>query len=203
MYAVFPRFRLRVNLFALPAFALMLWLEGGLPAALLLLAALLHELGHLAALRLYGIPVRRVDLEPMGARIVYDDALCPLRASAWVAAAGALVNLIVCIAVSLLLALGFFGAFPLPLLFFALANGFLALLNLLPWETLDGGKLLLSLLLLRLPPERSGDAERICHTVSRVAALVLFALLLALSAAAAFPLWTLLLSAVLLAQALK
>ena len=203
MYAVFPRLHLRVNLFALPAFALMLWLEGGLPAALLLFAALLHELGHFAALRLYGIPVRRVDLEPMGARIVYDDALCPLRATAWIAVSGALVNLLVCIAVSLFLAFGFSGASQIPRLFFALANGFLALLNLLPWETLDGGRLLLSLLLLRLPPERSGDAERICHTVSRLAALLLFALLLALSAAASFPLWTLLLSAVLLAQAVR
>lgn len=203
MYVVFPRLHLRVNLFALPAFALMFWLEGGLPAALLLSAALLHELGHLAALRLYGIPVRRVDLEPMGARIVYDDALCPLGASAWIAAAGALVNLFVCIAVSLFLALAGDGAHQLPLLFFALANGFLALLNLLPWETLDGGKLLLDLLLLRLPPERSGDAERICHIVSRAAAFLLFALLLALSAAASFPLWTLLLSAVLLAQAVR
>ena len=203
MYAVFPRLRLRVNLFALPAFALMLWLEGGLPAALLLLAALLHELGHFAALRVYDIPVRRVDLEPMGARILYDDALCPLRASAWIAVAGALVNLAVCLCLSLFLVLGLFGAFQLPLLFFALANGFLALLNLLPWETLDGGKLLLALLLLRLPPERSCDAERICRTVSRLAAFLLLALLLALSAAASFPLWTLLLSAVLLAQAVK
>lgn len=203
MYAVFPRLRLRVNLFALPAFALMFWLEGVLPAALLLFAALLHELGHFAALRIYGIPVRRVDLEPMGARIVYDDALCPLRASAWIAAGGALINLFVCAAVSLVLVFGFFAAYRLPLLFFALANGFLALLNLLPWETLDGGRLLLSLLLLRLPPERSGDAERICHTVSRVAAFLLFALLFALSAAASFPLWTLLLSAVLLVHAVK
>lgn len=203
MYVVFPRLHLRMNLLALPAFALMFWLEGGLPAALLLLAALFHEFGHFAALRVYGIPVRRVDLEPMGAQIVYDDALCPLRASAWIAVSGALVNLVVCATVSLLLALGFFGTYRLPLLFFALANGFLALLNLLPWETLDGGKLLLSVLLLRLPPERSGDAERICQTVSRAAVFLLFALLLALSAAASFPLWTLLLSAVLLAQAVK
>ena len=201
MYVIFPRLRLRVNLLALPALALMLCLEGALPAALLLSAALLHELGHFAALRHYGVQVRRVDLEPMGARIVYDDALCPLCASAWIAAAGALVNLLVFACVLPLLACSLFAVYRLPLLFFALANGFLALLNLLPWETLDGGQLLLSLLLLRLPPERSGDAERICRTVSRLAALLLLALLLALSAAASFPLWTLLLSAVLLAQA--
>lgn len=203
MYAVFPRLRLRVNLFALPAFALMLWLEGTLPAALLLLAALLHELGHIAALCAWNVPVRRVDLEPMGARIVYDDVLCPLRASAWIAFAGAGVNLFVCALVSLSLALGFFNAYQLTLLFFALANGFLALLNLLPWETLDGGKLLLSFLLLRFPPERAASAERICRTAGRVSIVLLFALLIALTVAASFPLWTLLLSAVLLAQAVR
>lgn len=203
MYAVFPRLRLRVNLFALPAFALMFWLEGGVPASLLLFAALLHELGHVLALRVYGVPIRRVDLEPMGAQIVYDDALCPLRASAWIAAAGALFNLLVCAAVSALLALGFLAAYRLPLLFFALANGFLALLNLLPWESLDGGKLLLAVMLFHMPPERADAAERICHTVSRAAAFLLFVLLLALSFAAAFPLWTLLLSALLLSQALR
>lgn len=203
MYAIFPRLHLRVNLFALPALALMLWLEGVLPAALLLLAALLHEIGHLAALRVWNVPVRRVDLEPMGARIVYDDALCPLRASAWIAFAGAGVNLLVCAGASALLAAGLFAEHSLPLLFFALANGFLALLNLLPWEALDGGKLLLSLLLLRLPPERVASAERICRAVGRVSALLLFSLLLVLSAVAAFPLWTLLLSAILLVQAVR
>lgn len=203
MYAVFPRLRLRVNLFALPALALLLWLEGTLPAALLLFAALLHELGHVAALCMYHVPVRRVDLEPMGARIIYDDALCPLPASAWIAFAGAGVNLLACATLSMLLAVGLFAAHRLPLLFFALANGFLALLNLLPWESLDGGRLLLSLLLLRFPPERTADAERICRIVGRVAAFLLFVLLIALSAAAAFPLWSLLLSAVLLVQAIR
>lgn len=203
MYAVFPRLRLRVNLFALPALALLFWLEGALPAALLLLAALLHELGHLAALRMYHVPVRRVDLEPMGARIVYDDALCPLRVSAWVAFAGAGVNLLVCGTVSSLLAVGLFAEYRLPLLFFSLANGFLALLNLLPWQSLDGGKLLLSLLLLRFSPERMATAERICRTVGRAVTFLLFSLLIALSAAAAFPLWTFLLSAVLLVQAIR
>ncbi len=197
MYAVFPRLRLRVNLFALPAFALLFLLEGVLPASLLLLASLLHECGHLAALRVFRVPLRRVDVEPLGANLVYDDALCPLRASAWIAFSGAFANLL-----TVLFCLPFLWFVPqnLPLAFFALANAFLAFLNLLPWSCLDGGRLLLDLLLLRAPPDRAPEVDRACRVVSRVSAFLLFAVLLYLSVLSAFPLWALLLSALLLAQ---
>ena len=82
------------------------------------------------------------------------------------------------------------------LLFFILANGFLAFLNLLPWQALDGGKLLSCILSRHLPTEA---AETTCRIVSRVTAMLLAALLLAMGRAAEFPLWYLLLSAILLA----
>ncbi len=197
MYAVFPRLRLRVNLFALPAIVLLFLLEGPLPASLLLLAALLHECGHLVALRIFHVPLRRVDIEPLGANLVYDDALCPLRASAWIAFSGALANLL-----AVLCCLPFLYFFPqnLPLAFFALANAFLAFLNLLPWSCLDGGRLLLDLLLLCTPPDRASDVDRFCRIVSCVSAVLLFTVLLFLAVCSAFPLWALLLFALLLAQ---
>ena len=190
MYAVFPRLKLRVNLFALPAFFLTLYLEGPLPTLLLLAAALLHEGGHFLALKASAVPVRRVDLNPMGAVILYDDSLCSLTASGWIAFAGAGANL-----TALLICLPWALKSPY-LLFFALANGFLAFLNLLPWQALDGGKLLFSILCRRLPTEM---AETTCRIVSRVTAMLLAALLLAIGRAAEFPLWYLLLSAILLA----
>ncbi|MBR5264652.1 MAG: hypothetical protein IKV50_08170, partial [Clostridia bacterium] len=88
MYAVFPRIKLRVNLFALPALLMTLYLEGLLAGGLLLLAALLHEGGHLLAIRKMRLPIRRVDMMPMGALILYDDSLCSLGGSAWIAFAG-------------------------------------------------------------------------------------------------------------------
>jgi len=190
MYAVFPRLKLRVNLFALPAFFLTLYLEGPLPTLLLLAAALLHEGGHFLALKASAVPVRRVDLNPMGAVILYDDSLCSLTASGWIAFAGAGANLTA-------LLICFPWALKSPyLLFFALANGFLAFLNLLPWQALDGGKLLSCILCRRLPTEA---AETTCRIVSRVTAMLLAALLLVIGTAAEFPLWYLLLSAILLA----
>ncbi len=189
MYAVFPRIRLRVNLFALPAFFLTLYLEGLLPTLLLLLAALLHEGGHLLAMKRYGVPVRRVDINPMGALITYDDSLCSAKASGWIAFAGAGANL-----AALIVCLPWALKSPYTL-FFALVNGFLALLNLLPWEALDGGKLLFCLLS-RLLSENA--AASVCKAVSRVTSVLLGGLMLAVGLQAEFPMWYLLLSALLL-----
>ncbi len=193
MYAIFPRWHLRVHLFALPIAALVIWLEGLLPAALLVAAALLHEMGHLLAIRLSGVPVRRVDIEPMGALIVYDDSVCPLNVSMRIAFAGAGMNLLIA-AVTLPFALH-----RVPLLFFALANICLAVLNLLPWEKLDGGRLLLNWLLTKYEPDK---CERICERVSRVSLLLVLTLLLSIGTVSAFPLWNVLLTALLLASAL-
>lgn len=193
MYAVFPGRKLRVNLLSLPALLLTVRLEGLLPAVLLFTAALLHEAGHFAAMRAFGVPVMRMDIEPMGALIAYDDSFCPLSASAWIAFSGAGANLL-----TMLLCLPF--ASSVYVLFFALANGFLALLNLLPWEKLDGGKLLLCILLSRFSPDRS---ERICRVCSRVSLFGMALFLLAVGLHSSFPLWHLLLSAVLLAQTFR
>lgn len=200
LYAVFPRQKLRVNLLALPAFLLTVWLEGALPAMLLFLAVLLHEAGHAAALCAFRVPVRRVDIQPMGALIVYDETVCSLRATAWIAFSGAGVNLLLCIlsvSVARLLLPAEVGVY---LLFFGFVNGGLALLNLWPWEKLDGGKLLFSLLLRRYSPDR---CEAICRTVSRVSAILLGLFFFWLAMQNAFPLWSLLLAAVLLAQAFR
>ena len=190
MYLVLVRLHLRVHLLALPAMLMIFWLEGFAPAALLFLAALLHECGHLAALRVCGIPVRRIDILPMGAVIAYDDSLCPHSQTAWIAFAGAGANLL-----ALLVCLPF--AQNLYTLFFVLANAALAVTNLLPIEMLDGGTVLRSVLLSRY---EIASAERICRNVSRLSLTLLAMLLLALGLHSAFPLWYLLLSLVMLAQ---
>ncbi len=194
MYAVFPRCRLRVNLLALPAFLMMLYLEGLLPTALLLAAALLHEGGHFLAIRHVGAPIRRVDLLPMGGLIVYDESKCSSMECALVAASGAGANL-----VALLCCLPFAGLSPY-LLFLTLANGFLAFVNLLPWEALDGGKLLFCLLLFRTDPLK---AEQICKWVSRASGFLLALFFALLGLASSFPLWHLLLSVMLLITAFR
>lgn len=69
----------------------------------MLAAALLHECGHLAAIRLAGAPVLRVDVDVLSACIVYADARVPPRTEVCIALSGPLFNLLGALAGSLLL----------------------------------------------------------------------------------------------------
>ena len=190
MYLVFPRIAVRLHVLTVPAVCMLFWLEGTYAAALLLLAAFVHECGHLAALRAFGIVVKRIDVLPMGAVIAYDDSLCPHSQTAWIAFAGAGANLLA-------------GAVCLPFLhslyamYFFAVNLALAITNLTPIETLDGGTMLRSLLMLG---DHADRAEQLCRTVSRVSLLLLAAALIWLGMYSSFPIWHLLLSAVMLMQ---
>ena len=194
MYAVFPRYRLRVSLLALPSFFMMLYLEGLLPTALLLLAALLHEGGHYLAIRRENAPLRRVDILPMGGLMVYDQTTVSSKGCALISAAGPMANLF-----AMAICLPFLHTSPY-VLFFALANAFLAFLNLLPWEALDGGSILFHLLLGGMD---APCAEQVCKRISGVTSVLLAFLFLLLGLYSAFPLWHLLLSAMLLVTAFR
>lgn len=118
-------------------------------AVTVLVAALLHELGHIAAAWGWGVPLRGMRLDLFGARMELGGRI-PYRAELAVAAGGPLVSLL---AASLAFPLGrvWGGAY----LFAAVSLG-LGMLNLLPVRGLDGGRMLscgLSLLL----DERAAD----------------------------------------------
>jgi stage IV sporulation protein FB len=112
-------------------------------------AALLHELGHIAAAWGWGIPIKALRLDLFGARMELWG-LIPYRAELAVAAGGPLVSLL---AVSFALSLGGHraGAY----LFAAVSLG-LGGLNLLPVRGLDGGRMLFCLLAMLLG-ERAAD----------------------------------------------
>ena len=96
-----------------------------------LLAATLHEAGHLAALLILKIPVTGLELRAGGA--VIRAVLPGGRREALALAAGPCVNL--------LLAALFWRLWPL----FGLCNLALGLVNLLPFPQRDGGRLLQAL----------------------------------------------------------
>lgn len=98
-----------------------------------MLAALLHEVGHLFAIRISGGSVKRVDIMPLGARIVTSGTLSH-KSDIAIYLSGPLVNLAV---FALVFAPAYFFRLPYPL-YFALANLFLAFVNLLPLAGNDG-----------------------------------------------------------------
>ena len=140
-------------------------------------AMICHELGHLAALAVSGIPVRRLRLEMGGA--VLETAPMDYRRELLCALAGPAVNL-------LLLPLG--RRFPV----FAVLSLCLALFNLLPVMPLDGGRALRAGLLLRLPADR---ADRILRHITWACAGLLAAGALYLTAILHSGMWPVLTAA--------
>lgn len=124
-----------------------------------LFAALVHELGHYAALRLFGVRPTLLRLELTGALLCYPAGALSYGREALVAAAGPLAGALLAAAA---------GALGLKVL--AGLSALLTVFNLLPASTLDGGRLLRALLLDRLDRER---AERFSRAVSIGTALCL------------------------------
>jgi Zn-dependent protease len=150
---------------------------GGLAFVLAIFGSVLaHEFGHALAARRYGIATRDITLLPIGgvARLERMPER-PLQ-ELWVALAGPLVNLGIAAALVVGLLLGgavgvgagglFQGGFVERLLW---ANLWLVGFNLIPAFPMDGGRVLRSLLALRLHPLR---ATRIAARVGQGAALV-------------------------------
>lgn len=113
-----------------------------------LAAAFCHEMGHLVSMHFLGIPVKEFRFTPFGVAMVRkENRQVGYMQDALVSASGPLTNLFLCV----LCWMGGAGH----TLFFQ-GNLLLALMNLLPVESFDGGQLLFSLLSSRFGVERAG-----------------------------------------------
>lgn len=167
--------------------------DGAIICVILIGSILLHELGHAWGARVQGIPVSRVVLHGGGGACLHSAA--PARASEFIVAMGPLVNL----ALWAMLSLGAEGVwatiphgdFAAPLDHFAMRlnlaawlwfaaelNLMLFVLNLIPIQPLDGGKLLHLGLLRVLSPSRAlkcaGAIGLICAVLWIPAMVVMF-----------------------------
>ena len=154
-------------LFPLPILCFLAFGAGEmLPAALL--AALLHELGHIAVIRLAGGKVTALRLEPFGGEIATGGSIPSYRGELAVSLAGPAVSLLCASPLFFMTSPGFLAGF-------SLCSLGLGIFNLLPIKALDGGEILHTLLLLYLSPELS---DRICRAVSIVFVCLFFCLAL-------------------------
>ncbi len=127
---------------------------GGVGAAILL-AAGLHECGHILAARLLHIPLRGFCLDLLGARLEVRGRMLSYGEEWLLAAAGPIASLIVSA-----LAAPFWAACPFAVAF-SCASLLLGLLNLLPIRTFDGGRMLETALLAHLSQRRAGQIVRL------------------------------------------
>jgi Zn-dependent protease len=140
-------------------------LTGVLFFACLFLCVLLHEYGHALAARQYGIATKDITLLPIGGLARLERMPEKPAQELVVALAGPLVNVV--IAASLFAGLVLSGKWQ-PMSQLSLVQGgfaerlmvvnvFLVLFNLLPAFPMDGGRVLRSLLAMRLPYARATD----------------------------------------------
>ncbi|MBL0126924.1 MAG: site-2 protease family protein [Flavobacteriales bacterium] len=184
--------RLHWTFLALPAYIIFSDLSEGQPwsaigtelvmVAIVFMCVVLHEFGHALTAKRYGVGTRDITLLPIGGVASLERMPEEPRQEFWITLAGPLVN--VAIAVIALVVMAILGLTSLVtdlllggagwtsmLAFLFAVNVGLFLFNLIPAFPMDGGRLLRSLLAMRLGREK---ATRIATTLGRILA-VLFA----------------------------
>ncbi len=120
-----------------------------------LLAAAIHELGHIICANIFSIPIKKFRLNLFGALIETDPLNCSYKKEAILSAAGPLANIICSLLVLALFDRGFFVT-SRGLQYFFISSLSFAFINLLPIDSFDGGRLLSCILLQWLTPEAVG-----------------------------------------------
>ncbi len=120
-----------------------LFISEGWYVVFVLLPALLHELGHIAAARARGVRVSELNVTVMGARMTLEG--CYSYADEFIIAlCGPLVNILCAV-----FSLGYISRSAW-MFTFCVSSVSLGMTNLLPIKSFDGGRMLSSLLLRRL-----------------------------------------------------
>ncbi len=133
-----------------------------------LLAAFLHEMGHLAAAKLLHIPLGSLQLDLLGARMEVKGRMLSYGEEFLLCAAGPLVSLFAAAAAGLL------WQYSQAAEWFSCASLLLGLLNLLPIRSFDGGRMLDSFLMLFL-------SQRAVQTLTRAISFLFLFLLWAVA----------------------
>ena len=147
-----PRLRLSVTPAAIALGCCWLCLNPGGLLGPFLLGVACHEAGHLAALRLLGVPVTALRVTALGC--ILETGAMSYRAEACCAAAGPAASLLVCLLLPRLLPRT------------ALISLLLAAGNLLPLWPLDGGRILLAVASQHLPLAQAQRLSRICAALT-------------------------------------
>ena len=154
----------------------MYYIEGKYPFLLFMLAAVIHEFGHVLAIKTLKGKIKRVDIMPLCARIVTSGTLSHKRDMA-VFLCGPAANIIV-----FFMYLPFLFVSRSPYIwYFALVNLFLAVLNLLPIPGNDGYRALEAMLKNKSDEETAFSMAKRMGNISNIFFFVLTAASVVLS----------------------
>lgn len=146
-----PFFQLRIRFPFAAIITLMLVFSDEKIVLMSLFASLIHESGHLLLMLFFGDRINYIELGIFGMRIEKEGTVLSYKKEALIAMGGILLNFI-CVLLSLT---GFFLTEKEAFAAFAVVNGFVALINMLPVRILDFGRCLKCLLNEKYSEEKS------------------------------------------------
>ena len=152
-------FKIRVSFFALLMIIALILTGSGISLAALL-AATIHEFGHILIAKILKTDLGELKLGIFGASLSIESSMTSYKNEMAIAFGGPLANLLCA-----LLASRFYSAENVFLQGFFICSIFLAALNLLPIIDLDGGRILLCLLSLIVPCYTALRILKICSLI--------------------------------------
>lgn len=165
MYIENKKSGIRINLLVPVGLVTVFVINGVVPSAIMLLAALIHELGHLICATAVGAPIVRFDVELWGGRMLYGGMLS-YRQELFISIGGIALNL-------LFAPLGLISVFGIYGKLFYYSCFCYALVNLIPACSLDGGEILRCLLRNYTDPYTADKAEYVVHFMALLFVVVL------------------------------
>jgi len=164
---------IRINLLVPVGLVTVFLINGVVPSAVMLLAAFVHELGHLICATIVGAPILRFDVELWGGRMLYGGMLS-YRQELFISVGGIISNL-------LFAPLGLIPIFGIYGKLFYYSCFCYALINVIPACSLDGGEILRCLLRNYTDPYTADRAERAVYCMALLFVVVLGLILSLLS----------------------
>lgn len=159
--------KIKISFFAI-MLILALFLSSSFYALIPLIAALLHEFGHIFAAKARKVNLDKFNIGIFGARLSMNSSLCSYKDEITICAAGPLTNLIFAYLTKLLM---IYFQIESPIFnIFIFSSISLAVINLLPIRSFDGGRILYSIISNLSTPQK---AE---HTVEALSFFLLFTL---------------------------
>lgn len=162
------KIKLRISIFGMLMLLILIFGDNRVYSVIALSAAAVHEVGHIIAAKLLGIKFKTLSLNLFGARLGLATPLYSYKKEFLLCAAGPCINLVTGDIALCLYHLCFHDEH---ILFFAVASFFLAILNLLPIKSFDGGHMLLCF---TAPTFGLYTAEKLLAVLSFISVLILW-----------------------------
>ena len=164
------KIKLRISIFGMLMLLILIFGDNTVYSIIALTAATVHEAGHIIAAKMLGIKFSYLSLNLFGARLGLSTPLYSYKKEFLLCASGPAINIATGIA-ALYIYYSFLG--DEHIIFFAIASFFLAVLNLLPIKSFDGGRMLLCI---TSPTLGLYTAEKILRVLSFVSVLFLWSI---------------------------